>query len=152
VNLPVLIAPRDAALVHRQSMLTTYLRQRILTAMSEQNEARGVVEQYLQAAQGSGPLGIVRASAALAREVDRQQREAVRRATEQHSWAEIGTALGVSKQAAHHKFVAGLAEALKAQSQEMKDALRAGRPDDAATTRGSMKSTAGLMRKAHRLS
>jgi hypothetical protein len=33
-----------------------------------------------------------------------REREAVRRALENHTWAEVGTALGVSKQAAFQRF------------------------------------------------
>ena len=46
----------------------------------------------------------------------------MRIAVQRHTWGEIGTALGVTKQAAHQKFAKQWAETLKG---ELKDELRA---------------------------
>jgi hypothetical protein len=64
------------------------------------------------------------------------RRNAVRAAAGRHTWAEIGEALGVSRQAAHHKFAKEWARTVKgdvkAAHRAHKEALRRG--DRAAAT------------------
>ena len=50
------------------------------------------------------PLAAVSVAAELKRALSEKEREAVFLALEQHSWREIGEALGVSKQAAFQRF------------------------------------------------
>jgi len=47
--------------------------------------------------------------------IDTQQRRAVRAALKGHSWAEIGAAMGVTKQAAHQKFARAWIEEIEAE-------------------------------------
>jgi hypothetical protein len=53
---------------------------------------------------GEDPLAALKAITALRRATAEREREAVFRALEDHSWREIGEALGVSKQAAFQRF------------------------------------------------
>ena len=76
-----------------------------------------------------------------------QQRTAVALAAEQHSWAEIGAARGVSKQAAHRKFMKGLAEDLRSLGSQAKNAGRDGRPDDVRAMAASLRGTADALRR-----
>ena len=107
--------------------------------------AQETVASYLHSEGPEGPLVAVARAAQLSRELEIQQRAAVRRAAAEHSWAEIGAALGVSKQAAHHKFVRGLGEDLQAHAEQMKAAGRAGNAQRVATARRSLRATVELM-------
>lgn len=89
-------------------------------------------------------------TARLLHELESRQRQAVLRALDDHSWAEIGAALGVSKQAAHRKFVKSLAGELQAQVASMKAAGRAGGAEDVVSQAAALASTAALMRKRRR--
>lgn len=92
----------------------------------------------------------VAVTARLLRELETRQRGAVLRALEDHSWAEIGSALGVSKQAAHRKFVKDLAGELRTQVSGIKAAGRQGNVDEVKSEALALKSTAALMRKRRR--
>lgn len=92
----------------------------------------------------------VAVTARLLRELETRQRGAVLRALDDHSWAEIGSALGVSKQAAHRKFVKDLAGELQTKVSGMKAAGRQGNVDEVLTESLALKSTAALMRKRRR--
>lgn len=61
--------------------------------------------------------------------VDAQQRRAVRIALQGHSWAEVGAAMGVSKQAAHQKFARAWVDELKAEVKEASATAKAARRD-----------------------
>lgn len=89
-------------------------------------------------------------TARLIDELERRQRQAVLRALDDHSWSEIGAALGISKQAAHRKFVKSLAGDLRAQVAVVKAAGRSGRADEVVSQATALASTAALMRKRRR--
>lgn len=110
----------------------------MLTSMDDRDNARFLVEQFLTSGEKHESLHAVRRSAALQRELATQQRETVVRAAERHTWSEIGAALGVSKQAAHRKFVTALAEELKVQHGRAKLARRTGRRDEEAAANQSI--------------
>ncbi len=111
---------------------------------------RMVVSAYLRGESAAGALDVLARSAHLLREIDLQQRAAVRRAVEVHSWAEIGAALGVSKQAAHRKFVKGLAADLRSDAAEIRAAGRARKAADVVVAARSVGATAELMRRPFR--
>jgi hypothetical protein len=97
--------------------------------MSESN-ANAVVESFLAQAEGE-PLQELGLTLSLQRQLEVVQRMAVRNAVLSHSWSEIGAALGVSKQAAHRKFVHLLAEDVRNQKRVLRQAQRAGQPAEA---------------------
>lgn len=99
-------------------------------------------------AEGIELLARVARSALLQHSIEQAQREAVLAAQEHHSWAEIGAALGISKQAAHRKFVTYLADELKAQHRDMKAARRSGQVAKYLTAHADMASIAARLQQA----
>ena len=118
--------------------------------MTSIDDAQVAVRGYLTQALDEGPLHALQLSVALSREVEIQQRRAVQRALDDHTWAEIGAALGVSKQAAHRKFMASLAEEVKSEHRNSKLARRAGRAEEAVIATAKVVAGAELLRKARR--
>ncbi len=96
----------------------------------DQSDAHAVIKQFLAQAGGDAlrELGL---TLSLQKQLDVLQLQAVRNAALAHSWSEIGSALGVTKQAAHRKFVHLLAEDVKTQKRALKQAQRAGQPAEA---------------------
>lgn len=119
-------------------MRTSGGRQQVLTAGTpstyvddmEQSDARAVLEQLLAQA-GDEPLRELKLTLALQEQLEVLQLQAVRNAVLAHSWSEIGYALGVTKQAAHRKFVHLLAQDVRTQKRNLKQAQRAGQPAEA---------------------
>ena len=65
-------------------------------------------EDYFVDEGGPGPLFILKGCARIAAEVEQDMQVYVSRARKLgHSWDEIGTALGISRQAAHKRFSRG---------------------------------------------
>jgi hypothetical protein len=126
-------------------MASTYV-----DVMTTHEQAETTVRDFLAEA-SDDVLGRVSRSAALLVAAEEQQKAAVVAAHLDHSWSEIGAALGVSKQAAHRKFVTLMADDLKAKHREMKRARRAGRTDEAAAALGAVVATAETLRGARRL-
>jgi hypothetical protein len=79
------------------------------------------------------------------------RRKAVRAAAATHTWAEIGDALGVSRQAAHHKFAKEWARTVKAEVKSehraFKDAVRSG---DRAAAKKAKRSRDALIKEVRR--
>lgn len=96
----------------------------------DENDAHAVVTQFLAQATGE-PLRELGLAISLQKQLDVLQLQAVRNAVLAHSWSEIGSALGVTKQAAHRKFVHLLADDVKTQKRALKQAQRAGQPAEA---------------------
>jgi hypothetical protein len=107
--------------------------------MDALEKAREVLTRQLREATTADPLDTLKSIAALQRDIATEQTEAVRAALRQHSWAEVGEALGVSKQAAHQKWAkawaAQLKDELKTEHRAMKTALTHGTPDKAAASK-----------------
>ena len=60
-------------------------------------------------------LSALKAVGAVERDLEGHRRTGVRAAAGEHTWAEIGEALGVSRQAAHRKFAKEWASTVKSQ-------------------------------------
>jgi hypothetical protein len=107
--------------------------------MDQLDDVRDQLKRELRTAVAADPLAALRAIGALKNDLVAQQGDAVRAALRQHSWSEVGGALGVSKQAAHQKFAkvwaTELKEQLKAEQRAIRAALAEGAPDRAAAAR-----------------
>jgi septal ring-binding cell division protein DamX len=105
--------------------------------MDDLTQARTNLNQALDEALERDALVALRAVGEIEDELAEHRRSAVRAAAGDHTWAEIGEALGVSRQAAHHKFAkdwaATLKREVKAEHRAHKAALRSG--DQAAAAR-----------------
>jgi hypothetical protein len=102
----------------------------MLTSMNDLEETRELLNRRLDEVVAADPLAALNVIGAVQRDVAERRGAAVRVAVQRHSWSEIGSALGVSKQAAHQKFAREWAETLKgelkAAHREAKTALREG--------------------------
>jgi hypothetical protein len=102
-------------------------------------ETYATLDQQLGAEVARDPLQALSAIGQARQIIDSQQRRAVRVAVQGHSWAEIGTAMGVSKQAAHQKFARAWVDEIKAEvkaaSAAAKAARREGDHEGAATAK-----------------
>ena len=105
--------------------------------MDDLTQARTNLKQALEETLERDALAALRAVGDIEDDLAGHRRSAVRAAAGNHTWAEIGKALGVSRQAAHHKFAKEWAETLrsevKAEHRAHKAALRSG--DQAAAAR-----------------
>jgi putative aminopeptidase FrvX len=89
--------------------LSTYID----SIMDELTDTRTRLNRLLGDAIEHDALAALRAVGGIQSELADHQRAAVRAAAGRHTWGEIGEALGVSRQAAHHKFAKEWAQALK---------------------------------------
>jgi hypothetical protein len=98
--------------------------------MDELTDTRTRLNRLLGDAIEQDALAALRAVGGIQSDLSDHQRTAVRAAAGRHSWGEIGAALGVSRQAAHHKFAKEWAQALKdelkTQHRAHKTAMRSG--------------------------
>ena len=102
----------------------------MLTVM-EIAETYATLERQLEAVIARDPLEALSAIGRARQVTGSQQRRAVRAALQDHSWAEIGAAMGVSKQAAHHRFARAWIDELKAELKAASAAVkRASRQGD----------------------
>jgi hypothetical protein len=90
--------------------------------MDDFAQARSRLNDLLDETLNRDALAALRAIGELERDLAVHERNAVRAAAGRHTWAEIGEALGVSRQAAHHKFAKEWAQTIKS---ELKTELRA---------------------------
>lgn len=104
--------------------------------MTDWTDRRAALDADLEAAVAADPLAALVVTTALVKDVTEHQRGAVRLAAQQYSWAEIGAALGISRQAAHQKFAKLWAEELKgelrAENRALKTAVRSAAQERAA--------------------
>jgi hypothetical protein len=103
---------------------------------------RQQLDRQLRDAVASDPLQALHAIGDVGRDLSARQGEAVRSAVQRHTWGEIGTALGVSKQAAHQRYAkdwaATLKGELKAAAGAYKAAARSGTAEEAASAKAQM--------------
>jgi hypothetical protein len=99
----------------RRASRTAAACQLMLTGMDDLTRTRSELSRQLDEALETDPLEALRAVGQLEQDVAAHQRKAVRAAARRHTWAEIGEALGVSRQAAHHKYAKLWARSLKSE-------------------------------------
>lgn len=122
--------------------------------MDDLANTRDLLNRQLGEAVTTNPLQALGAIGAVQRDVATHQRAAVRAAAQLHTWAEIGEALGVSKQAAHQKFAkewaSTLRDELKTEHKTLKVALKKQSYETAATAKAKADELIAELRGAHR--
>jgi hypothetical protein len=122
--------------------------------MDDLAKTRELLNRQLHEAVTADPLDALRAIRVLQRDIATHQGESVRAAVQQHSWAEVGEALGVSKQAAHQKFAkewaVQLKDELKAEHRAFKAALVDRSPEKAAAAKAKRDSVIAEFKNAGR--
>jgi hypothetical protein len=122
--------------------------------MEDLERTRTLLNHQLDEIVTAEPLAALSAIGGVQRDVQARQGTAVRAAVQQHSWAEIGEALGVSKQAAHQKFAKQWAETLKNEikdeSRTLKAALREGPPEAAVASKARLDAVIAEFKNAGR--
>jgi len=112
------------------------------------------LDDHLTEAIAADPLDALTLISAVQLDVDEHRRDAVRAAVPKHSWAEIGEALGVSRQAAHQKFAKEwahtLKEELKVEQKTFKTAMKKGELRDAADAKDRLDAVIGEFKQANR--
>jgi hypothetical protein len=110
----------------------------MLTAMDDLDDTRRRLDLQLAELVEAEAITGLKVIGQVLEDLSEHQRAAVRAAALQHSWAEIGEALGVSRQAAHHKFAKDWANVMKgelrAEIHTYKTAVRRGDEAAAATS------------------
>jgi hypothetical protein len=108
--------------------------------------------EHLDEATAADPLQALTLIGTVHRDIDHHQRRAVRAAAQQHSWTEIGDALGVSKQAAHQKFAKPwaneLRDEIKAEAKTFQTLMKRGELREAADAKDKLDAVIGEFKQA----
>ena len=126
----------------------------MLTDMDDITSTRDLLNRHLDQAIEVAPLAALAAIAATQRDLSARVQTAVRASAPLHTWAEIGAALGVSKQAAQQRYAkewaSTLKEELKTEHKAMKTALRKGELYDAAEAKARRDAVVAEFKDVHR--
>ncbi len=121
--------------------------------MDDFTTTRATLNRNLSEATAADPLQALTTINLVQGDVDVRRREAVRAAVPLHSWAEIGEALGVSRQAAHQKFAKEwaneLKNELKTESRTFKKAMKNLELRDAADAKDRLDAVIGEFKQAN---
>lgn len=119
--------------------------------MTDFTDICDVLDDRLRTAVEDDPLGALLGIGEVQRVLAGRQKAAVRAAVRTHSWAEVGQAMAVSRQAAHQRFAKEwsneLKEEITAAHRELQAAKRAG---DAERTRAAQARRDGLVAEVRR--
>jgi hypothetical protein len=118
--------------------------------MDEYTKALSTIEERISEMTTVSPLDALSSAAALQRRADTLLQRAVESAIGTHSWAEIGAALGISKQAAHQKYVNSVAASLVEYRRQDKRARKAGDSQAREAAKASQVATAAQLRSVPR--
>ncbi len=118
--------------------------------MDEYAKALSTIEERISELTMVSPLDALSSAATLQQQADILLQRAVESAVGTHSWAEIGAALGISKQAAHQKYVNSVAASLVELRREDKRARKAGDSKAREAAKASQAATATLLRSVPR--
>jgi hypothetical protein len=122
--------------------------------MDELSRTRQELNRQLDAAISTAPLDALAAIAATQQDLSAHQLAAVRAAVPDHTWADIGKALGVTKQAAQQRYARewanALKEELKTEVKAMRSALRSDEPEVAAAARAKRSAAISEFKAVHR--
>jgi|1185.fasta_scaffold211766_2 hypothetical protein len=77
------------------------------------DELRNALNERIRGEVDADPMAALRTINAVQGDLTEHQDRAVRAAAQAHSWAAIGEALGISRQAAHEKFAKRWAQGIK---------------------------------------
>ena len=94
--------------------------------MDAYTQALSTIEERISELTTQSPLDALSSAATLQQQADGLLQRAVESAIGTYSWAQIGAALGISKQAAHQRFVKSVAASLVEHRREEKRARKAG--------------------------
>jgi hypothetical protein len=110
--------------------------------MDDIETTRHQLDDQLRSAVASDPLHALAAIGGVRRDLAARQGEGVRAAVQQHTWGEIGAALGLTKQAAHKRLGKEWAATMKGELatavQAYKTAARSGPAEEATAARVRM--------------
>jgi len=118
--------------------------------MDEYAKALSTIEERISELTMLSPLDALSSAATLQQQADTLLQRAVESAIGTHSWAEIGAALGISKQAAHQKYVKSVAESLVEHRRAEKRARKAGDAAAREAAKATQAAVAAQLRSAPR--
>ena len=122
----------------------------MLTTWTKYTKALSTIEERISELTMLSPLDALSSAASLQQQADTLLQRAVESAIGTHSWAEIGAALGISKQAAHQKYVKSVAASLVEHRREEKRARKAGDSIAREAAKATQAAVAAQLRSAPR--